>query len=161
MSIDWNGVKKVLKAECMICNWYERVGMKNVCSDCPFCYNSAPKKGQPSRIGLSAKVFKPLGLTNKQISNWGRHHLFMYLFHEELNCQPPDLPDKDRYGNIVDKQKDKYSINHGNGLHYDNREGNLGWTLPKEHIILDKANLSRKKAIKEDAKKLGKKYGLR
>lgn len=160
MSVNINGILKVLKWECITCNYYEELGKKTTCNDCPFCKNSAVKKGFPSRVGLRQKVFLPLGLTLKQCQNWGRHQLFMYLYYPHLNFEPPPLPDFDNYGLPVDKTKARWAIHHINGNHNDNRKDNLTWRLHTDHIRDEQLNNKNKQFIKESAKMCAKELGI-
>lgn len=157
--IDRNGILKCLKWECMICKFYEELGKGTICSDCPFCKNSSPQKGKPSRVGLKQSVFIPLGLTKKQCQNWGRHQLFMYLYYPHLNWQPPPIPAYDNYGNEV-KPGTIQTIHHKNGNHDDNTKDNLSWRLSTDHIRDEQQNFKRKRFIIESTKKCAKSLGI-
>jgi len=159
--INREGILEILKWECMVCNYYEELGKGTVCDDCPFCKNSAPKRGEPSRVGLKKSVFLPLGLTNKQCENWGRHHLFMYLYYPELNWKPPPIPEYDSYGFRVNREKARQTIHHLNGNNNDNRKENITWKLVSDHIRDEQQNFRLKREIKKDAKRCAKTLGLK
>ncbi len=158
--IDRRGILKILKWQCLICNYYEEVGKGTVCEDCPFCKNSAVKKGEPSRVGLRQKVFIPLGLTKKQCQNWGKSQLFMYLYYPELNWQPPPLPEYDNYGFRV-KSTSKQTIHHIDGNHHNDLKDNSTWKLLSDHIRDEQSNFKYKKFIKEQAKECARKLGIK
>ena len=142
-------IKRAMKSECITCNLYVKIGQGKKCKDCLFIKNSAPAKGFPSRIGLSMKL-KKFGLTKKQCQNWGKHHLFQYLYHPELKFNPPIKPSHDKYGNIVESYH-YYNLHHKNGLFYDDREENQEWLLPTEHPHAEHEHNIRKSDVKKRA----------
>jgi hypothetical protein len=145
--IDIEGIKRELKPECVICNIDEKLWQKKRCKGCLFIKNSAPSKGKPSRVGLSMKLRK-FGLTKKQCQNLGKCHLFQYLYHPELNFQPPPKPEFDRYGNRV-LEGHNYNLHHKNGSNFDDRDENQEWTLPTEHPRIELENNREKRRIKK------------
>jgi len=174
-TINRRGIIKRLSWYCLICNYFEERGKGTLCGqkppeiingkiveydDCIFCRNSSPEPGKPSRVGLKASVFKPLGLTDQQISNWGPHQLFMYLFYPTLNWQPPPIQEYDNYGFIV-SEKARQSIDHKNGIHWDNRKNNITWNLVSDHMRNEQENRRLKDSIINDAKKCAEKLGIK
>ena len=157
--INRRGLLRILKWECMMCNFYEELGKGTMCQDCPFCKNSVGESGTVSRVGLKQSVFMPLGLTKKQCENWGKHQLFMYLYYPELNWQPPPIPEYDNYGHIV-KARTRWTIHHINGNHHDNTKDNLTWRLSSDPTRDEQQNFKRKKFIIESTKKCAKNLGI-
>jgi len=146
--IDVEGIKRELKPECVTCPFYVKIGQKKRCKECLFIKSSATKKGKPSRVGLKYGKLKKFGLTKKQCQNWGKHHLFQYLYHPELNFQPPVKPSHDRYGTVV-KEGHHFNLHHKNGDNTDDREENQEWLLPTEHPYAELEN----NIVKRDKKK--------
>lgn len=159
--IDVEGVKKVLKPECITCNYYEELGKGTLCNDCPFCKNSSVKKGEPSRVGIKHSVFLPLGFTKQQCANIGKCQLFMFLYYPHLNWSPPPIPDYDNYGFPVNKEKARQSIHHLNGDHNDDRKENLTWNLLSDHIRNEQVNFKQKRFLKESILKNATKIGIK
>ena len=129
--------------------------------ECIFCRNSSPSPGQPSRVGLKHSVFRPLGFTAKQCQNWGPHQLMMYLFYPELNWQPPPIQEYDNYGFPVNPETARQSIDHKNGVHWDNRKNNITWNLLSDHIRNEQENFRVKNSVIDDAKKCARKLGIK
>lgn len=172
--INRRGIIKILSWHCLICNYYEEKGKGTLCGqkppeivngkiveydECIFCKNSSPAPGRPSRVGLKASVFKPLGLTDQQIANWGPHQLFMHLFYPTNNWQNPPIHEYDSYGFPVNQEKARQSIHHLNNDHNDNRKDNITWALVSDHNRLgrmtQKLNDFKINDAKNDAEKLG------
>jgi len=147
--INVDGIRQALKPECVTCNLYVKIGQGKKCSSCLFIKNSAPEKGKPSRIGLSMKLRK-FGLTKKQCQNWGKYHLFQYLYHPELWFKPPVKPTHDKYGNVVESYH-YYNLHHKNGVFCDDREENHEWLLPTEHPHSEQKHNAEKREVKKKA----------
>jgi len=146
------GIRALLNSNCVKCNIYEKEGMNKKCPECPFTYTSASTKGEPSRFGLSAEYFKPLGLVPDYASgNYreGKSNLFMYLYYDRLNWNPPPIVGtKDRFGNDLTADS-LFLIHHIDGNHYNDSKDNLMWCLKSEHNQIGKYE----KDVKEMEKK--------
>jgi hypothetical protein len=159
MPINKYDITRLLKVDCITCNVYEQIGRGEQCDDCPFCKSSKPTPDSPTLVGLSAVSFKGI-LTPKQLQNWGKHQLFMYLYYPELNWQPPPIPDFDNFGRPVNKATAKWCIHHINGDHTDDRKQNLAWLLRTDHPMHEQLNNAMKSLKKNQCKSLAKKLGI-
>jgi len=151
------GILALLNSNCIKCNIYEKEGMKKRCPECPFTYTSASSKGDPSRFGLAATYFRPLGLVPDYASgNYreGKSNLFMYLYYPLLNWNPPPIVGStDRFGNILTKDS-RFTIHHIDGNHYNDSKDNLMWALQSEHNQIGKYEKDVKEMEKENIKTL-------
>lgn len=157
--INLEGIKSLIKAECVDCNIYERIGMGNRCEDCPWAKGSRPKGRNKSNITPAAKYFHKYGLKvlkKNRTYIFGKCHIFMYLYHSKLNFKPPPLPTHDRFGNEIDQNRVKWELHHLDGDPLNDRKENLFWVLSTEHPILEAKNNRKKKRRKvTNLKELG------
>jgi hypothetical protein len=82
---------------------------------------------------------------------WGKCHLFYYLFHPELNFEPPIKPSHDKYYKKI-KPEHNWNLHHKNGIPYDDRKENLVLILCTEHPKEEVENNRKKREIKKKAK---------
>lgn len=118
---------------------------KIISKDCPFVITS--NRGRNGQcVAPSAKVFRKYGLrTMKKNSTYlfGKSHFFFFLYFPEMNWQPPQhMPEFTRYGKPVDPTKERWTLSHCNGNHFDDSKNNLIWLLSSEHAIIE-PNIAR------------------
>lgn len=160
LSIDIEGCKSLLDPEikkgkrCVICNMHELrsrdikgntfpIPRNNRCKECPFIFNSAPKKGEGCRIGCGARFLK-YGIINPR--NVGKCQFFYFMYYKQLQFKLPDTPFRDYLGNYNDEKippgvfidsdntrQFMWIIHHWNGLWWDDRVWNLMLVLNTEH----------------------------
>lgn len=149
--IDFKGCISCLNPEvdqgkfCVVCNRHERRSRNTICKKCPFCFNSASKKGIGSRVGCG-KVFEKYGLVDP--GNIGKYQFFYFLYYPELNFNFPEPLTKDYLGNynkdkLLGKKKAfidpskikkfKWVVHHINCIDWDDRVWNLILVLNTEH----------------------------
>lgn len=147
--IDYDGIKKILKDECIICNVTEKHLKNQKCLDCPFCFNSTMNtKNKEARIRVyPGKKFKKFNLKN--LKDMGKHTLYYFLEHPELNFTVPNTPTKDLLGQSQGEYDERgriiketgkhfvYHIHHENGLFYDDNPWNHILCLNTEHMKLE------------------------
>ncbi len=137
MDVDIEGCKSLLNPEknkyCVICNVHERRSRKTKCKNCACIFNSAPKAGAGSRIGMSAN-FKKYGI--EEPSKLGKYQFFYFMYYPELNFELPSLPSIDLEGNDIRNKTFKWIIHHENGIHYDDRVWNLILMINTEHGVI-------------------------
>ena len=157
--IDLKALEKVLfqNSECPQCPLIEKFKTKTECSNCPY-YPSSRKglnksvKGKRPCVAISAKVFKPMGITTYNPKNntvLGKSHLYMYHYYPSLKWQPPPLPEVDRFGKPV-KPTAVFELAHLDGNEHNDRKNNLFWMLKNEHKCTEKNKSVRKKKEKVD-----------
>jgi len=142
--VNYPGIDSKLKGDCQMCNVVDRNLKNNVCVDCPFCFSSiydSKKNERRIRVYPSAKVFSRYGLIN--LPSMGKHTLYYFQAHPELNYKFPVIPNKDLFGNVkaVYGKSGKllygkefiWHIHHWNGNYWDDNEWNLLLCLNTEH----------------------------
>lgn len=157
IDLDYKGILSEIRVHCIKCNPQalieqglrgkgknDGVFCKVIGKDCPFVVTS--KKGPNAQcVAPSSKVFRKYGLrtiNDKSTYLYGKSHFFFYLYHPDMNWQPPEMPDINRYGKVVDKEKDIWTLSHVNGNHYDDSKMNHQWLLKSEHAIVE-PNMAR------------------
>ena len=94
----------------------------------------------------SARVFNKYGfklINDKSTYKIGKCHFIFFLFHVDMNWQPPqEFPERNRFGKIV-LPNDVYELCHINGIFWDDKKDNLRWDLRSEHKVLE-PNVRRK-----------------
>ena len=148
LNLDLPGIISKLNLSCFICHASLKIekGIRGAgkgkggsyCQeakqDCPFVITSRRNNGSLGMAPSSA-VFKKYGLITLSKTNtyiYGKSHFFYYLYYPSMNWKPPQyIPDFNRMGLLVDKEKDIFTLAHMNGNHYDDSRGNLFFLLPK------------------------------
>jgi hypothetical protein len=146
--VDFEGILELLRSmegDCRICDHVERKKQGNLCCNCCMRSNSTYGKGDSkrSRVYPSSRVFKKFGLIN--LPAMGKHMLYHFLDHPELNFTYPPLPDEDLFG-VISKEKAVslgldpeagknflWHIHHENGNYWDDSEDNKMLCLNTEH----------------------------
>jgi hypothetical protein len=104
--INFDGIWGVINSmpnDCSICNLNNRRKNGTICEGCCMGFNSTYSGDGSKRTRVCpSSIFKQFGL--KDVSAMGKHTLFYFLHHPEMNFTFPDLPDEDLLGNI---SKDK------------------------------------------------------
>jgi len=143
--VDFVGINNCVKPECRACDVDSKKKTGQKCPDCPFAHNSiivSTNKERRTRICVKSE-FKTFGLTDFQ--ELGKHKLFFFLDHPEMNFTMPDLPDEDFLGNKRGSYDENgrlirgsgkhfvWHFHHENGLFYDDNSNNLVLCLNTEH----------------------------
>jgi len=91
----------------------------------------------------SAEVFNKYGfklVNDKSTYKIGKCHFLYFLYHPDMNWQPPqESPDgvkRNRFGKII-QPSDVWELSHRNGLFWDDRIGNLEWLWRSEHKVFE------------------------
>jgi len=97
----------------------------------------------------SSKVFNKYGfklVNDKSTYKIGKCHFLFFLFHPDMNWEPPkERPDgiiRNRLGKIV-QLGDIWELSHRNGIFWDDSIGNLEWLWRSEHKVFE-INVRRK-----------------
>lgn len=151
---DREGMKALFDYPCIQCKLDEMIaeGIRgpgrtkggNFCKlikkDCSFVQTSNRKKGQMC-VAPSPFYYKKYGLNIlKKNSTYkiGKEHFMFYMYHPELGCKPPThMPERNRFGVLVNPETDCWTLAHLNGLHWDDSKINLMWLLKSEHGVLE------------------------
>lgn len=138
------GIWSLLKADCVTCDMHMRREVGTRCPDCNFIFNSKynhKKQGTKpsrSRVGCGAK-FKQFGL-NENYSHVGKHQLYFFLFHPELNFKLPEFPSHDMFGNPQTPNW-YWHIHHLNHLYWDDSKDNLMLCINTEHKFIEASGI--------------------
>lgn len=147
-SVDYEGIMRLLESmegDCRICDHAERKRQGNLCPNCCMRSNSVyeGKTIKRTRVYPSQKVFSQFGLIN--IPAMGKHTLYHFLDHPELDFTYPPLPDEDLFGTI---SKDKavslgldpivgknflWHVHHENEEYWNDSKNNKMMCLNTEH----------------------------
>lgn len=107
--------------------------------DCPWRTHSKRTNGIMN-FAPSAAVFGKYGfklINDKSTYKIGKCHFLFFMFHPDMNWQPPqERPDRNRFGKII-KPTDIWELCHINGIFWDDRKENLRWDLRSEHKVLE------------------------
>jgi hypothetical protein len=103
---------------CVVCDKHKRKREGTLCKrgTCPFPFHSAPKAGEPSRVGMGGILAKFVKVRTdecydngvpiyrqafaKDVEDIGKCQFFYFCYHPWLEWELPELPDKDSLGNI-------------------------------------------------------------
>jgi hypothetical protein len=113
---------------CICCNLHYMRSSGQRCKNCPFIFNSS-HGNDATKISPGSK-FKLFGVPNA--TNFGKYHLFYFLYYPELNFTLPSIPPFDLFGNPT-TDKTKWAIHHINGQNWDDTIWNLLLVLNTEH----------------------------
>lgn len=138
----WSLIKQTNENNCRTCDLDKRKKNNTICEDCPFRFNSSYDSTTRKRTRVyPGNEFKQFGLKN--LPAMGKHTLFYFLDHPELDFIWPELPDEDRFGNIskrVDPENGKnflWHLHHKNKKFYDDSKNNLERCLNTEHARIE------------------------
>ncbi len=122
-TVDIPYIKSRLKDECTECDVDEEKKAGTKCDNCPFGHNSTiVGKDGIKRRRVYFKTSDPqYGLVNTQ--DIGKHKLFFFLAHPEMNFTIPDGSGK----HFV------WHFHHENGLFFDDNDWNIVLCLNTEH----------------------------
>ena len=152
---DREGSKEIFGYQCIQCKLDEMIEqglrgpsrMKGGCfckvieRDCPFVLTSKPGKNRSLCVAPSSYYFKPFGFNLlKENSTYiiGKSHFMFYMYHPAAGWMPPqEKPKKNRFGKLINWEKDFWTLAHGNGHHWDDSKINLFWLLASEHGVLE------------------------
>ena len=158
--MDIKGIISEIGLACFVCNAAEKIEKgirgagkgkggkfcKDINRNCPFVITSRRTNGSQG-MSPGALVFRKYGLnvlTKTNTYKYGKSHFLFYLYHSQMNWQPPQhIPDFNRFGQLVNKETDIWTLAHLNGDHYDDSRGNLMWLLKSEHGLLE-PNIGRR-----------------
>ena len=127
MNVDIEGIKSLLKKQCVICDVSEKRMHGIRCKKCPFVFNTQDTNSKRARVGTGAKFYK-YGVPK----DTGKHQFYYFLYYPELNFEYPPVPEIDLYDN-VNPGTWRWIIHHLNGNHFDDRIWNLLLVLNTEH----------------------------
>jgi hypothetical protein len=153
LGIDYTPILNLLTSYCDVCQWAYEVANGTKCKKCPFVSASwgtgkGVKKKLP-RPGCGAELvneLKKLGLTFK--NSLGKHQLFYFLHHPELNFKYPEIPEQNFLGDDRNGKNWFWIIHHCNGNFWDDRKFNLMLCLcGAEHLFFEKQNKQAKKIM--------------
>ena len=133
-NLDIPGLWSLLKPECTYCNLVEMDLDNRICSDCNFGFNSK-YNNERTRV-CCTKHFRKYGLKKNLYQHVGKHQLYFFLYHPELNFKFPQFPDTDMFGR---PQKDtwKWHIHHIKKYYIDTKK-DLLLCLITEHKFFEK-----------------------
>ena len=146
--IDFEGIRALLESmedDCRICNQAERKREGTLCRNCCMRSNStySGDGSKRTRVYPSQKMFRQFGLIN--IPAMGKHTLYHFLDHPEMDFTFPVLPDEDLFGKIskqkaislgldpVNGKNFLWHIHHENENYWDDSENNKMLCLNTEH----------------------------
>ncbi len=150
MEVDREGVKSLIKPDCIDCNMHLRRLEKTRCKDCNFIFNSSywneNKSFKRSRVGCGIK-FKKFGIENP--SEMGKCQLFFFLYTPGLKFEMPPISDE------LQKQYEgkhlAWHVHHKNSQYWNDHFSNLELVLNVEHnqiaALEKKANRLSEKMI--------------
>lgn len=120
---------------------------KEIKRDCPWVKTSSRGNGTMC-TAPSARIFKDCGfdiLQKNSTYKIGKSHFLFFIYHPDMGWQPPqEMPERNRFGKIVDPETDCWELCHLNGKHWDDRKRNLEWKLKTEHKVTEPNTRSKK-----------------
>ncbi len=164
MEVDYRGIESEICVLCIKCNLQKKtdLGIRGdkasgyFCTDfgrkCPFVVTST-RNGEAQSVAPSSKVFKKYGLrtlNEKSTYLYGKSHFFYYLYHPNMNWKPPELPEKNRFGDLV-YENDIFTLEHRDGDHYNDSKDNLQFSLKSEHGVFEPNTLRKEPANLREA----------
>jgi len=148
MQVNREGIQDCLnKGEngfnCTDCDIHKAHEEGRVCSNCMIAKRSK-REGDDSRIerGLEPlksrigikKPFTEFGIPIDKYTNYGKHHMYFYLYYPKFEFEWPPVPETDCVGNFVNTETvNQWCVHHINGIHHDDRKINQCLCLNKEH----------------------------
>jgi hypothetical protein len=152
--IDRQGILSEFQVECIKCPIHLMIdcGIRGpgkgdyychrIKKDCPWRTHSKRSNGEMN-FAPSAKVFNKYGfklVNNKSTYKIGKCHFLFFLYHPDMNWEPPqERPDgvlRNRFGKII-QPGDIWELCHINGLFWDDSKRNLQWGWRSEHKTLE------------------------
>lgn len=137
------GLWSLVRLECMTCEMIKMRDDGKRCIGCPFVFNSTYNNESHDiskrrvRVGCGVN-FRDFGI--KQWTHLGKHQLYFFLQHPELEFRLPGIPLFDMFG--APKQSTwAWHIHHLNHKYYDDRKENLFLCLNTEHNFIDKSGI--------------------
>ncbi len=112
---------------------------KKIKRDCAWRTHSKRTSGIMN-FAPSAPVFNKHGfnlINDKSTYKIGKCHFLYFLFHPDMNWQPPqERPERNRFGKII-TPTDIWELSHRNGLFWDDSISNLEWLWRSEHKVFE------------------------
>lgn len=137
MDVDFEGVKSLIKLECIDCNLPLRRMRNTICKVCHFTTTSTERKSSKNyfTIGITPKqIFKKYGI--KDPSDLGKGRLFYFLYHPELNFEMPEIPPYDIFGNETTNTA-QWILHHMDKQNWNDHIWNILLCLRNEHSYFE------------------------
>lgn len=137
MDVDFEGVKSLIKIECIDCNLPLRRIRNTVCDVCNFTTKSKDRKSSKNyfTIGITPKqIFKKYGI--KEPSELGKGRLFYFLYNPQLNFELPDIPPYDMFGNPT-ASTSQWVLHHMDKQNWNDHIWNILLCLRNEHSYFE------------------------
>ncbi len=120
--IDVEGIKSLLKDDCVTCDVRTKIKQNTRCNDCPF------------RLSADNRCETRTDFKRYGVDRLYKHQLYYFLYHPELNFKFPPLPYNDLMGiPKSDHTRWIWEIHHHNENKMDDTNSNLEMLINTEH----------------------------